>query len=123
MSLATDLQADIAELLDDPDYGRNISMRRFTPGAYNPADGSTSASTFVNFPTRGLFLKINDKLVNGTSIKRGDRRCIFKVSTIPTYLPSEGDVVVAGVDLYTVIDFDTIELAGTVVLYVLQVRK
>lgn len=122
MSLATDLQGDVAELLDDPDYGRDVTLRRYAAGAYNPSDGSTATATIVNIQTRGLFLKINDRLIDGRLIKKGDRRCIIKLKGI-TYVPSEGDLVVAGAEMWTVISFSTIELAGTAVIHTLQVRK
>ncbi len=122
MTLATDLQDDIAELLDDPDVGRAIMIARLQGGAYNPADGSTGAVVPLTWTTRGLLLNYNDKLIDHTNIKQGDRRLYLKIKSI-IYQAAIGDKVTAGADLYTVVNFKTIELGGTVVIYILQVRR
>lgn len=105
MSLATDLQDDIAELLDDPDIGRAITI-----------SGATTITT------RGLFLGYADELVDNTLIKRGDRRCFVKLKGV-AYDPQSTDEVTAGADKYALVDFKTIELGGTAILYILQVRR
>lgn len=123
MSLATDLQDDIAELLDDPDTGRAITISRQLPGTYDPATGATSgAPAPTTFTTRGLFLGYHDKLIDGTLIKRGDRRCFIKLKGL-RYTAAAGDEVTAGADKYGVIDFKTIELGGTDIIFILQVRR
>lgn len=105
MSLATELQDDIAELLDDPDVGRAITI-----------SGSTTITT------RGLFLGYSDKLIDGAMIKQGDRRCFVKIKDV-TYTPQATDEVTAGSDKYAVVSFRTIELGGTAIIYILQVRR
>jgi len=122
MSLATDLQDDIAELLDDPDTGRAITINRYPPGTYDPATGGMTAGATQTWTTRGLFLNYADALINGTDLKRGDRRLYLKIKNL-SYAPIEGDKVTAGVDIYTVINFKTIELGGTSIIYILQVRR
>src|SRR5581483_10196302 len=114
MTLATDLQDDIAELLDDPDVGRAIVISRAAPGAYDPSTGAVTPATPQTWRTQGLFLNYKDTLIDGTNIKRGDRRLYFKIKGL-TYQAAIDDIVIAGSDIYTVINFNTIELGGTVV--------
>lgn len=122
MSLATDLQDDIAELLNDPDVGRAVTISR-TPGtAYDPSTGAVTSGTPQTFTTRGLFLDYKDSLIDGTNVKRGDRRLYLKIKGI-SYVAAIGDTVVAGTDRYAVVNFKTIELGGAVVIFILQVRK
>jgi hypothetical protein len=123
MTLATDLQDDIAELLDDPDVGRAIVITRTPAGTYDPADQSMTTPANLTWRTRGLFLNYNDKLIDGTNVKRGDRRLYIKFKGITTYDAAQGDAVAAGSDVYTVITFKRIELGGTTVIFIMQVRK
>lgn len=122
MSLATDLQGDIAELLDNPDYGRDITLRKATKGSYDPATGQLASLTTTDYATRGLLLRYRDAVIDGTIIKQQDRKCVVKVKGLAA-TPEVEDRVIVGPDTYTVINFKTIELGGTVVLYTLQVRK
>lgn len=122
MSLATDLQDDIAELLDDPDVGRQIVISRIAAAAYDPATGQVTSAAPQTWTTRGLFLNYNDQLINGTDIKRGDRRLYLKIKGL-TYQATIGDKITAATDIYTLVNFKTIELGGTVVIFIMQVRR
>ncbi|QOZ25279.1 hypothetical protein [Bradyrhizobium sp. CCBAU 51753] len=127
--LAEDLQGDIAELLDDPDYGRKVVLRREVPGTYDETTGATAPATQLSNTTRGLLLGYRDSLVDGTLIKRGDRKCILRVKGM-TMSPQETDLLDVFdktgkviTDTYTVVSFKTGELGGVPYLYTLQVRK
>ena len=121
MTLATDLQDDIAELLDDPDVGRAIMISRTPATSYNPADGSVMQGAVQTWTTRGLFLNYKDDLIDGTNVKRGDRRLYLKIKGL-TYRAAVGDKVTASTDSYMVVNFKTIELGGTTVIFIMQVR-
>jgi hypothetical protein len=90
MALADDLSSDIAEVLDDPDFGRNVTLRRTVAGAYDPATGATAAATVTDYSSRGLILGYKDSLINGTLIRQGDRKCILKSLNLGT-VPEETD--------------------------------
>jgi len=122
MSLATDLQDDIGELLDDPDVGRDITITRDVPGTYDPEDGSVVEAASLTWKTRGLLLNYNDALVNGEDIKRGDRRLYVKIKNT-TYVAAIGDKVDVKTAVLTVVNFKTIELTATTIVYILQVRQ
>ena len=122
MSLATDLQDDLGELFDDPDIGRSVTINRYPPGTYDPTDGSVAPVQALTWSTRGVFLNYADALVNGTDIQRGDRRLYVKVKNV-SYQAKIGDKVTAGSDIYTVINFKTIELTAVTIVYILQVRR
>jgi hypothetical protein len=122
MALADDLQGDIADVLNDPDYGRDVTLRRTVPGAYNPADGSTGSPTVTDYASRGLLLEYNDTLINGTLIRTGDRICILRVQGL-AIAPLQTDKLLVGADIYDIVSFKTGELGGTAYLYTLQVRK
>lgn len=122
MALADELRGDIAALLDDPDFGRDVAIVKNVPGAYDPADGSTSSGPRLEQTSRAIILGYKDYLTTGELIKRGDRKVILKVAGLQ-WPPSMGDIIEVGSDRYTVIAIKTGELGGTVYLYTLQVRK
>lgn len=122
MALADQLQSDIAAVLDSPDFGRDVTLRQTVPGTYDPSTGATAAATVTDFVTRGLLLAYQDKDVDGTLIKAGDRKCILKVQNLSA-VPVVGNMLIVGSDTYTVMDFKTYELGGTVFLYNLHVRR
>lgn len=122
MALADDLTDDLAELLDDPDYGRDVTLRRSTPGTYDPATGSVGAATVLTNATRAIILGYRDYLVTGQLIRQGDRKAILKRKGM-TMTPQEADELLVGSDVYSVVSHKTGELGGSNYLYVLQVRK
>ena len=124
MALADDLQGDIADLLSDPDFGRNVTVRKTIAGAYDPSDGSTATATVTDYPTRGLLLAYKDALIDGTLIRQGDRKCILKVQNLGVALTETDDLMLL-VDgtKYAVVSMKTGELGGKTYLYVLQIRK
>lgn len=130
MSLALEMQDDIAELLDDADIGRTFTITRTVPGAYSSADGSVSAGSSLVVTTRGLLLNFRDQLIDGTNIKRGDRKLFLKLKGI-AYEAAEQDVVTAGTaaqaanaaEKYQVVQHKKIELGGTAVIFIMQVRR
>jgi hypothetical protein len=123
MSLATDLQGDLGETLDDPDIGRDITINRYMPATYNSSDGSVIPGAVKTWNTRGVLLNYSDTLLTGEDIKRGDRALYLKLKDLPTYQAVEADKITVGSDIYTVISFKTIELSGTAIIYILQIRR
>lgn len=122
MTLADDLTDDLAELLDDPDYGRSVTLRRTTPGTYDPATGATGSPTVTTSATRAIILGYKDYLVTGALIRQGDRKAILKRKGM-TMVPQEADELLVGSDVYSVVSHKTGELGGKNYLYVLQIRK
>ena len=121
MALADDLQADVAAVLDDPDYGRDVTLRKTMPGAYNPSTGAVGATSPVDVATRGILISYRDSQINGTTILQGDRKCIIKADINPFV----GDKLLVGGEALSIISVKRVPLGddGTVIVYILQVRK
>lgn len=122
MSLSLDLQGDIAAVLDDPDFGRDVTLRKITIGTYDPTTGVPASVTTADYVTRGLLIAYRDSVVNGTLILNQDRKCIIKVKNLAV-APAINDQLIVGADKYTIVNFKQNELGGTVFLYTLQLRK
>lgn len=125
MALADDLQLEVAAVLDNDDFGRNMTLRKITPGAYDPSTGETAAATTRNTSTRGMLLNYRNSQINNTTILRGDRKCILKVPS-GRVVPEPSDRLIVGreEDL-GIVDVRRIALGGdgTVIVYILQVRR
>lgn len=122
MALADDLKEDIAAVLDDPDFGRDVTLTQLTPGAYTSSSGASAAATTTNYSTRGLILGYRDHLVDGTLIKQGDRKGILKAKDLTT-VPAVGDKLTVGSVIYTIEHVKPNELGGTDFVYIVQLRK
>src|SRR4051794_12381952 len=122
MALADDLQNDIAAVLDDPDFGRVVTLRKKTAGTYDPATGSGGSASSADYVTRGIVLGYRDGVIDGTLIKHGDRKVILKVKDLAA-VPTVGAQMIVGADTYTIVNVKTGELGGTAFVYTLQVRS
>jgi hypothetical protein len=121
VSLATDLRGDIAELLDDDDYGRDVTLRNPGVGTYNAATQTTSSVADVDYATRALILGYRDREIDGKRILEQDRKAVIKVEGLAV-APQIGWHLIVGATTYVVASFKTIELGGTAILYTLQIR-
>lgn len=105
-------------------YGRAVTVTRTTPGAYVPATGATGAATTAAKTGLGRVGVYSDAAKANTLILQNDRHVTWQPdAAYTTFIPQEGDVVTAGSDAYTVISFNTIELEGDWICYILQVRS
>lgn len=126
MTVGTDLRAEILALFvggsGEPAYGRTLTMGRITPGAYDPETGATAASTPSSQAGKGKIGDYDDKVIDGTLIRTGDRLCTF-LPDDAAFRPAVGDSVVDGADTYTVVSIKQRELGGDWIAFTLQVRR
>lgn len=120
MSLATDLQGDVANLLNDPDFGRTATFISKAGGSYDETTGAITV-TSTNYSVRVMLLTYRDGLVDGELIRRGDRKAIMKAKGFNTVPKTDDQLLLAGVT-YNVIASKPIELTGVYVLFTLQIR-
>ena len=111
-----DMAATALELLAE--FGAPVTLRRVTPGAYDPATSSAS-STITDLPTTGLVRDYKASLIDGTRILVGDKECVLSNEQAPKLTDK---LPVDGVD-WSIVDIKEINPAGTVVCYFVQVRK
>lgn len=119
MSLASDLSSQVLTILTQ--FGRSVTLRHIVAGTYDPTTGTTTGDTSTDYVLTGALVGYKDYEVNGTSVLAGDRRCFLAAKNM-TVVPNVGDTVIVGTATYSVINFQTQELSGTVLAYALQVR-
>lgn len=118
-----DMAATADELLRE--YGKPLVLRRVTPGAYDPSSG-TAAETTLDFPGTGTLFNFalqsaGQAFAGATLIEIGDKQCYLSPAGVP--LPTAGDLLVDGADVWQVKNVKAINPAGAPVLYELQLRK
>lgn len=123
MALADDLIVDIAAVLDDPDYGRDVTISKATPGTYDHTTGGSTPGVPTTYATRAIIVGYKDYVVfnSAGAIKYGDRRAVVKVKDLAID-PDIGDTLLAGSDKYSIVNRKRIELGGTTIVWVLQLR-
>lgn len=120
MSEASRLRAELRRTFAATAYGRAITVRRTTPGAY-AQDGSAGAATTTDYAGVGRIGNYRDALIDGTRILNTDRRVTF-IPTNEAFRAQPGDLVIVGSDTYAVIDHMLREIGGELIAYTLQVR-
>lgn len=118
---------DMAALADEllREFGKPLTLRRVVQGSYDPGSG-TAGETFTDYPGTGaLFdyetLAAGQTWIPSTLIEVGDKQCLLSPDGMP--LPTAGDKLVDGSDVWQVQNVKALNPAGTPVLYELQLRR
>lgn len=118
MSVYDKLAASATTLLAK--YGRDVTRRRLTPGAYDASTGSL-ASTTADLTFKGALFSFKDGQTefNAALIQANDRRMLVEAAAAPTV---DDLFLVAGVQ-YAVVAVKEVNPAGVPVLYSMHVRR
>lgn len=110
---------EIGQLINE--IGKTIVLRKKTSGAYNP---ETSSATISNsdYSARGLILDFKDRDRDGTIIKAGDRKAIFKAADLSATPPKINDFVVLDNKEFQIVTVRTVEKSGVALTYHCQIR-
>lgn len=106
----------VADLLDE--FGQALTLTRAGVPTYAPATGTVSNATGTSMDVRGVFINYHSDNVDGTLVRRGDRRLLI-TAVGATGVPAVGDIV----EGHKVLDVRTFEPNGVVVAWDCQVRK
>lgn len=120
-SIPIDVLDGVEEVLDE--VGALCQLRVTSGGTIdvnNPGAGS-SPETTIDYPFDGLFYNYEDKHIDGTVVKVGDRRVIASIKDLPI-TPAPGMLVVRGGSSYSIVDVDLPEVSGVAVVGIFQIR-
>lgn len=122
-----ELIPDVIELLEE--LGQTLYLRRVVAGVVDKLSSTVTGGAQQDIPVRGVILDYNDAIGariaggsgpgDGSTILAGDRRVLLD----PQVEPLEGDLVVEGGRVWSIIKFSSVNPAGVPMLYTLQVRK
>lgn len=121
MSIGDDLRGDVLALFSDADgYGRTLTIRRATAGAYDPDTGALASGGTTDYAGKGKLGSYSDAMIDGTTVLTEDRKCTFIPNDV-SFEPQAQDTLIDGAKTYTVIDAKKRELTG-LVTWTMQVR-
>jgi hypothetical protein len=117
MSLANPLRKVASKLMAK--FGGVATIRRVTPGVYNPTTGTASEVT-ADTVVRGVMEDVNVREVNDL-IQSGDKRLTIAAADVTT-APVTADRVLIGGITHQVIRVTTIEQDNTAITHELILR-
>ena len=120
MGFYENVRATAGRLLAADKFGRGMTLRRTTM-AYNPAT-QTSTPTVADYAASGVVAEYEDKDIDGTLVKAGDRLIILSAEGL-AITPTPADKVIVGGVVYSIVRDKPTNPAGVAVVYELQVRK
>ena len=119
MALSDELQQSVADLVDE--LGKSLTLRKVAEGTYDPATGEVSGGSTSDTSVVGVLYDYGDEDIDGTRILMGDRRCLIKTKNL-SVVPEQGDRIVDGSTIYTVVGIKTHEAGSVVSGYNMHVR-
>ena len=117
MTLASPLRKVASKLMAK--FGGVATIRRVTPGVYNPTTGTVSETT-ADTAVRGVLEDVNVREVNDL-IQSGDKRFTVAAADVTT-APSTADRVLIGGITHQIIRVTTIEQDNTAITHELILR-
>src|SRR5690606_24011134 len=63
-------------------YGRTVTLKQVTPGAFNPATGGYAAGTTAQESVPAVITDFDAHEIGGTLIKVGDKKLVTQVATL-----------------------------------------
>jgi hypothetical protein len=118
MTLAGPLRKVASKLMSR--FGGSATIRRVTPGVYNPTTGTASEFT-TDAMVRGVLEDVTQREVNEL-VQAGDKRLTIAAADI-VFTPTTADEVIIESVTYQIIQVNTIEQDNTAITYELILRS
>lgn len=114
----SEIAANALEVLTE--FGRDVTRRSYSQGAYDPATGLVTPTT-ADTPRRGALFDFGagQTLERGTLIQGGDKRLLLDATST---VAQQDHFIIGGVE-YVIVSIGEIAPAGTAVLYDIHLRK
>ena len=109
------LEESVLQLMRD--FGSDLTLSRAGAATYDPSAGTVSNGTPTTLSARGVFIEYHQDNIDGTLVKRGDRKLLLAAEGA-TGTPAVDDVV-SGMK---VVDVRTIAPNGVPIAWTCQVR-
>jgi len=101
-------------------FGRDVTLRNNTVGAYNVATGENAVlETDATYKGALLDFGAGKTLIGGNLIQVGDKRLLLEAAATPTLQ----DHIIVGTDDYAILSLGELNPAGTTILFDLHIRK
>ena len=117
MALATSLRKTASKLMAK--FGGEVTFRRVTTGAYDPATGASTPSTSTT-TIRGVLDQVSEREVNDL-IKGTDKKLTIAAADL-SFDPSTSDEVTVGGQIMQIIQIKKVEQDNTAIVYEILLR-
>lgn len=104
------------------DIPQALTIRRTTPGVFDPALGMEVGGGTVDYPCRGVILSYSQNLIDGTVIQAGDKQASIEAASLAVE-PMPGDTLIQGAESWSVLAVNPVKPGSVAFLYKLQVRR
>lgn len=121
------LYADLAAVADDllAEFGQPVTIRRQTPGSYDPDTGSATVTTADESGYGAVFdFGLHQSGLSfsaGNMILAGDKQMLL--SPVGITVPAPGHLAIIGSETWAIVSVKTTAPAGVAVLYECLLRK
>ena len=102
------------------DKGRAITLR-LTESNFKPATGATTSKN-TDTPTVGVFSDFEERQIDGSVIKAGDKQVLVAARGLPV-VPTTAYKVIDGSEVWNVEHVDTLQPGPSPILYKLRLRR
>lgn len=121
MSFYEDMAVTAQDMIAE--FGRNVTLRRINPGAYNAASHSNSGGSTVDHPVKAVFSDYRDHAI-GTRGPEGDEILSSdRLILIAGIQPLKGDLLIDGADVFKILGRYTVKPGDIALLWKAQARK
>ncbi len=100
-------------------HGQAITLRRTSGGTYTASTDTYSGQTTTTLSAYGVVTNYRADQIDGSAIRRGDRRLVLDASVTPT----QADEVLLDGAYWSIVNIEAKNPAGTPISYVVQVRR
>ena len=125
MSIGSYMQKQVRKLMDE--FGYDLTFRRIVEGTYNPATGTTGASSNDDETVRGYFADYELNEIDGTTIQRGDRKAIISAvdasGSALTKTPQSSDLLIGEGNNVRIVTVEKPKPSDVNAVYICQVRE
>lgn len=100
-------------------FGGPVTLLIPKSESFDPVAGTVISGPPLEHRGKGLLTAYKDNLVDGTLIRRGDRRLLLEAGMAPT----QAAKIRIGTEVWSVVHVDVIAPGQAAVLYAVQVRR
>ena len=121
--MSTLLSRDVLNLINE--FGRVVTLQKSSYGAYDPALGTVSSVTDVEYKVKCFFADFNLSEIDNDNIYLGDRRAYLPTTDTsgnPLPLPDATDVILGAGDGAKIVKVQEMWSAETRVCFICHVR-
>lgn len=119
----TEIADLVSDIVTDEGLGAFVTLTTITPGAYDPATGTTGAATTASQTVSGIVEDFKGVELLMGLVQAGDKKVSIPAAALTTAPKPTDTVTISGVAHLIVAEPEKVEAGGVVILHVLRCRR